>query len=98
MGNPVAQNSLRTRSDLERAAIQMIEPLIPHLTEGNVGLHLGETGATYPAAVAEMEGFARVLWAIVPMLAGKCESVRPIWKIWREGIVNGVDPSHPGYW
>ncbi len=98
MGNAVKNNPLRTRADVERAAVQLIEPLLPLLSEGKAGLHLGETGVTYTSAVADMEGFARVLWAIVPMLMGKCQSVTPLWEAWKQGIINGVDPTHPEYW
>ena len=59
MANPVQHNPLRTRADVELAAVQLLSPLLPLLSPGRAGLHLGETGASYPAAVAEMEGFAR---------------------------------------
>lgn len=98
MGNIVSLNPLRTRADVERAAVQLIEPLIPLLSPGKARLHLGETGAVYPADIAEMEAFARPLWAIVPMLAGGCEAVEPIWAHWKQGIIHGVDPAHPEYW
>ena len=98
MGNCVSKNPMRTRKDVELAALQLIEPLIPFLSPGKARLHLGETGAAYDAGIAEMEGFARPLWAIVPMLAGGCKEVEPIWAIWREGIANGTDPEHPEYW
>ena len=98
MGNCVKNNPLRTRADVERAAIQLIEPLIPLLSEGKARLNLGDTGAVYPPDIAEMEAFARPLWAIVPMLAGNCEGVEPIWAVWKQGIINGVDPKHPEYW
>ena len=87
-----------TRKDMELAAVSMLEPLIPLLSPGKARLHLGETGAVYSAGTAEMEAFARPLWAIVPMLAGKCESVYPIWEHWKQGIINGTDPDHPEYW
>lgn len=45
-----------------------------------------------------MEAFARPLWAIVPMLAGHCASVKSLWAAWREGIIAGVDPENPEYW
>ena len=89
---------MRTRADVERAAVQLIEPLIPYLSAGKARLHLDETGAAYDAQIAEMEGFARPLWAIVPMLAGGCESVQPLWTLWKEGIAHGTDPDHPEYW
>ena len=98
MANPVQHNPLRTRADVELAAVQLLNPLLPLLSPGRAGLHLGETGAVYPAAIADMEGFARALWAIVPMLAGECAGVAPFWEKWREGLINGVDPAHPEYW
>ena len=98
MSNPVSENPLRTRADVERAAVQLLEPLIPLMSPGRARLHLGDTGAVYPDAIAQMEAFARPLWAIVPMLAGDCPAVDRLWPAWREGIINGVDPAHPEYW
>ena len=98
MGNPVSGNPLRTRADVARAAVQMIEPLLPLMSPGKARLHLGDTGAVYPDGIAEMEAFSRPLWAIVPMLAGNCEGVDRLWSAWREGIIHGVDPEHPEYW
>ncbi|MBQ3477907.1 MAG: DUF2264 domain-containing protein [Clostridia bacterium] len=91
-------NPLKTRADLVRLAVDLIEPLLPCLSEGKARLHIGDTGAVYDEAIAGMEGFSRVLWALVPMLAGKCPEAEPLWALWREGIVNGVDPDHPEYW
>lgn len=98
MGNPVSNNPLRTRADVARAAIQLIEPLLPLMSPGKARLHLGDTGAVYPDEIAQMEAFARPLWAIVPMLAGNCEGVDRLWDAWREGIISGVDPENPEYW
>lgn len=98
MSNPVSKNPLRTRKDTIQAAVQLLTPLKDLLSPGKALLHLGETGATYPARIAEMEAYSRALWAIVPMLAGKCEEVEPFWEDWREGLKNGTDPKHPEYW
>lgn len=98
MGNPIKENPLRTRADVERAAVQLIKPLMPLMSEGCARLHLGDTGAVYPDDIAQMEAFARPLWAIVPMLASGCEAVKPLWEKWKQGIINGTDPSHPEYW
>ena len=70
--NDVSRNPVRTRQDLIDAALQLIAPLTRCLTPGKARLMLGNTGASYPEGVAGMEGFSRVLWALVPMLAGKC--------------------------
>ena len=40
MGNSVKSNPLQTRSDVERAAFQLIEPLLPLLSSGKARLHL----------------------------------------------------------
>ena len=98
MGNRVQQNPLKTRRDVALAAAQLLEPLLPLLSPGKARLHLGDTGAVYSEDIAEVEAFARPLWAIVPMLAGGCPEVEPLWNAWKEGIIHGVDPHHPEYW
>lgn len=96
--NDVRNNPLLTRQDVVRAALQLLEPLIPCLTPGKVRLHIADSAAYYPEDIAGMEGWSRALWAIVPMLAGKCPEVEPIWALWREGLINGTDPAHHEYW
>ncbi len=96
--NDVRLNPLRTRQDLVNAAVQLITPLTRYLTPGKAHLMLGDTGASYSPAVAGMEGFSRVLWALVPMLAGKCPEAEPFWALWREGLINGTNPDHEEYW
>ena len=96
--NEARNNPLRTRRDMARAAAQMIRPLAGCLTPGKARLIVGEGSAHYPEDVAGMEGFSRVLWALVPMLAGKCEEAEEFWPLWREGIIHGTDPDHPEYW
>jgi hypothetical protein len=98
MSNPVQNNPLKTRGDVERAAVELLSPLAYLLSPGRARLHLGETGAVYSADIAEMEAYSRPLWAIVPMLAGGCPAAEPLWALWREGLKNGTDPNHPEYW
>ncbi|MBQ4609447.1 MAG: DUF2264 domain-containing protein [Clostridia bacterium] len=96
--NPVSSNPLKNRQDMIRAAVQLIEPLVGCLSPGKARLLIGHAGANYSEDVAGMEGFSRVLWALVPMLAGKCPEAEPYWALWREGIINGTDPGHEEYW
>ncbi len=96
--NKYSINPLKTRSDVARLAADLITPLIPCLSEGRARLHLGDTGAVYDSAIAGMEGFSRVLWALVPMLAENCPEAEELWPLWREGILNGTDPGHEEYW
>ena len=96
--NPVKNNPLKTRQDMVQAAVQLLEPLISCLTPGKARVIVGEGSAHYAEDVAGMEGFSRALWAIVPMLAGKCPETEPFWKLWREGLIHGTDPEDPEYW
>jgi len=96
--NEVAFNPIVTRADLVRAAQQLIDPVVVCLSPGRARLLIGEGSAHYSEDVAGMEGFSRILWALVPMLAGKCPEAEPYWALWREGIINGTDPNHEEYW
>lgn len=96
--NDVCRNPIQTRADLVRAAVQLIDPLVKCLTPGKARLIVSEGSAHYSEDVAGMEGFSRVLWALVPMLAGKCPEAEPYWALWKEGIIHGTDPVHEEYW
>ena len=98
MSNSVQTNPLRTRTDFEQAALALLHPLEGLLSPGCARLHLGDTGAVYPDAVAEMEAYSRVLWALVPLIAGGSVAAKPLWEKWRTGLQNGTDLAHPEYW
>ncbi|WP_373231205.1 DUF2264 domain-containing protein [Cohnella sp.] len=93
---PIQLNPLRTKDDLRLAFQQLSEPLSPYLSEGKARLLLGGSGASSSEAVGEMEGFCRVLWGMVPLLAGGGHS--ELWKPYLQGIINGTNPHHAEYW
>ena len=68
----LSSNPLRTREDLARAAADIIRPTLACLTPGKARMIPGYGSAHYSEDVAGMEGFSRVLWALVPLLAGWC--------------------------
>lgn len=90
------RNPLRTKQDLQAALQELTAPLRPHYSEGKARLRLGAAGAGFDASIAEMEGFSRVLWGLVPLLAGGGED--DLWEVVLEGIRHGTDPAHPEYW
>ncbi|WP_081387474.1 DUF2264 domain-containing protein [Paenibacillus odorifer] len=92
----IAINPLKTREDLVSALEQLTDPLRPLYSRGGARLAIGGTGASYPAATAEMEGFSRVLWGLVPLLMGGGES--GLWDTVLDGIRHGTDPAHEEYW
>lgn len=89
-------NPLRTREDMQEAVKGLCKPLAPRYSEGKARLQLGVTGTSYSAEAAGMEGFSRVLWGLVPLLAGGGDS--ELWEDCLEGIRNGTNPSHKEYW
>ncbi|MDQ0902090.1 DUF2264 domain-containing protein [Paenibacillus sp. V4I7] len=94
--HPISLNPLQTRDDLIDAIKQLCDPVKPYYSKGRSRLNLAGSGAAYPDELAGFEGFSRLLWGLVPLLAGG-ESY-DIWDIQLEGIKHGTDPEHEEYW
>lgn len=94
--NPLNGNPLRSRSDLQKALLDLFNPLLPYVSEGGARVRLSAAGAIFDHAAADLEGFARPLWGIVPFVAGGGHF--PHWDLYRRGLANGTNPSHPEYW
>ncbi|WP_137134742.1 DUF2264 domain-containing protein [Rhizobium sp. FKY42] len=94
--NPLHGNPLQTRQDVAKALIDLFEPLLPYFSEGGARVTLSAAGAIFDHPAADLEGFARPLWGIVPFAAGGGEFAQ--WDLYRRGLVNGMDPDHPEYW
>ncbi|KAM5341325.1 hypothetical protein ACJ41O_014356 [Fusarium nematophilum] len=91
-------NPFRDRSDLVRAAATLIQPLKPYKSLAGARVKLfPSTAPAFDDVAAQLEGFARPLWAIATMLGGDAGSGNLIHS-WIEGIQVGVDPSSPEYW
>ncbi|MBX3314097.1 MAG: DUF2264 domain-containing protein [Actinobacteria bacterium] len=94
--NPMAGNPLSTRAEVQQAVLDLVDPVVRNLSPGGARARLGTFGAVFPARVAELEGWARPLWGIVPLVAGGGRFDH--WDRWRDGLVNGTDPDHEEYW
>ncbi|MGI5947147.1 MAG: DUF2264 domain-containing protein, partial [Lachnospiraceae bacterium] len=70
-------NRLENRDDTARLLLQLIRPLKQHYSKGNAWLLPGNTAAHYGRKPAAMEGFARILWGLGPLFAGKDFSFTP---------------------
>ncbi|WP_276256080.1 DUF2264 domain-containing protein [Halomontanus rarus] len=95
--NPLADNPLETRSDAQRAVVDLFDPLEAHFSPGRARMKPDVRGAHFPDAAAELEGFSRPLWGLVP-LAADGDGAFDGWSSYRTGLANGVDPDHPEYW
>jgi hypothetical protein len=94
--NPLAGNPLKTREDVEKALLDLFNPLLPAFSEGGARVSLSPTAAHFDFAAADLEGFARPLWGLAPFAAGGGHF--PHWPLYAKGLSNGTDPKHPEYW
>jgi hypothetical protein len=96
MLHPLANNPLRTRADIQEAVRALFAPLVNCFSHGHARVTIGQTGTHYASRFAELEGFARPLWGIAPLLAGggSFEHLN----LYHMGLANGCDPHHPEYW
>ena len=98
-----SDNPFQTREDFVKATIALLKPLHPHFSPCHARISLPvATGAHFDQGAAELEGFARPLWAVGALLAasdtgadsGILDGLQP----WMDGFVAGTDPAHPEYW
>ncbi|WP_201835882.1 DUF2264 domain-containing protein [Microvirga zambiensis] len=94
--NPLAGNPLKTKDDVEKALLDLFDPLLPAFSEGGARVSLGATAAHFDFAAADLEGFARPLWGLAPYAAGGGNFRH--WPLYAKGLANGTDPEHPEYW
>ncbi|MCP4380825.1 MAG: DUF2264 domain-containing protein [Hyphomicrobiales bacterium] len=94
--NPIAGNQFTSRAESGAAAVELWKPLIPFFSAGKGRVDLGQTAAHFTKAAAELEGFARPLFGLVPLAAGGLPFDH--WDMFAEGLSNGAAPDHPDFW
>jgi hypothetical protein len=94
--NPMTGNPFVTKDDARRAVVDLVEPVVHHLSPGGARARLGTFGAHFAPRVAQLEGYARPLWGIVPLVAGG--GAFDHWDRWVDGFAHGTDPDDPEYW
>ncbi|KAL3430421.1 hypothetical protein BDV09DRAFT_202231 [Aspergillus tetrazonus] len=102
-----SDNPLRSRTDLIRTAIALVQPLHAHFSPRNAFIHLPvATGTHFDERAAQLEGYARPLWVVSTLLHAvraepnysDAEEIRSVCRPWIQGIQTGTDPEHPEYW
>lgn len=92
----IEHNPLDSKQDLQDALRQLVRPLKPLYAAGGSRLPIKGSSAGYGEEIAGMEGFSRILWGIVPHLAGG--GTDELWEDCLRGIISGTDPEHKDYW
>lgn len=98
-----SDNPFLTRSDLVTAVFALLTPLIPHQSLHGARIKLPvATAAHFDETAAQLEGFARPLWAIGALLASykPGDPIDPRLGGWIRGFGVGTDPSdgNEEYW
>lgn len=84
------------REELRSYVAELVDPLIPHLSEGGARIRLGVNIAHHDDTAADLEGYARPLWGLAPLAAGGGGFAH--WDRWAQGLASGTDPDHPEFW
>ncbi|KAG9034731.1 hypothetical protein FRB95_012681 [Tulasnella sp. JGI-2019a] len=90
------KNPLKTREDLQRAAISLLDPLALYTSPKGARVHLGYTATHYDEVAAQLEGFTRPLWGLASLLAGGGDY--PGHDRWVRGFAAGTDPESDEFW
>jgi hypothetical protein len=95
--HPFSTNPLRTRQDVANAVISLLDPLLEHgASPHKAMMRVGYTGTRFDETAAQIEGYARPLWGLAPLLAGNTTYSGT--KQFVEGLVSGTDPEGPEFW
>ncbi len=94
--NPLARGPLQTRDDIARAVVDLYEPLLDHVSVGGARVRLGSFASVFEESTAELEGFARPLYGIVPLTVGGYDFAH--WDRFAAGLDAGTDPQSVEYW
>lgn len=89
-------NEYRTREDVDKGCIALLDPLAAHTSKGGALINIGSTAAHYDLKAVALETFARPLWGLAALLAG--EGTYPGSERWIKGLANGTDPESEEYW
>ena len=89
-------NPLKDYNDIKNALLDLLKPYFNFMSQGCARIDTGLPSATFSNNAFYLEGFARILWGIIPYLAGGNE-YKDYDKV-ITGISNGVNPEHPEFW
>lgn len=94
--HPFHSNQLKTRSDVVDAVASLLDPLEAGTSPLGALVKVGSTGTRFDEVAAQVEGYARPLWGLAPMLAGGSKYAGT--ERFVKGLINGTDPDSHEFW
>lgn len=89
-------NPLTSRADVVAAVKALLDPLLAGFSKEGSLVKVGSTGTRFDETAAQVEGYARPLWGLAPLLAGG-ETYAGTDRF-VQGLIAGTDPDSPGFW
>ncbi|KAF1911361.1 hypothetical protein BDU57DRAFT_507316 [Ampelomyces quisqualis] len=97
-----SDNPFRTRSDFRNASISLLRALKQYQSPGGARIRLPlVTGTHFDDVAAQLEGYARALWAVGTLLQELIidhDEYSALFEPYVVGLANGTNPHHPEYW
>lgn len=94
--HPFHSNPLQTREDVVTAVASLLEPLHGGASPQHALVKVGSTGTRFDEIAAQVEGYARPLWGLAPLLAGG--STYAGTEKFVQGLIAGTDPESEEFW
>ncbi|EUC48018.1 hypothetical protein COCMIDRAFT_88323 [Bipolaris oryzae ATCC 44560] len=94
--HPFSTNPFKLRNDVVDAVASLLDPLVPGFSPQNALIRVGSTGTRFDETGAQVEGFARPLWGLAPLLAGGSKYAATDKFV--QGLISGTDPESPEFW
>ncbi|KAK3711700.1 hypothetical protein LTR37_009477 [Vermiconidia calcicola] len=94
--HPFSKNPLKTRDDVVAACASLLDPLEAGFSPECALVRVGGSGTRFDETAAQIEGYARPLWGLAPLLAG--ESKYKNTHLFVKGLASGTDPEGPEFW
>lgn len=94
--HPFSRNAFRSRQDVVDAVTSLLDPLAQGTSQEGGLVKIGATGTRFDETATQIEGYARPLWGLAPLLAGGSKysgSQRFV-----DGLINGTDPKNSQFW
>jgi hypothetical protein len=94
--HPFSTNPLKTRDDVVNAVASLLDPLVAGFSPQNALVKVGSTGTRFDETAAQVEGYARPLWGLAPLLAGGSKYDHADKFV--QGLISGTDPENEEFW
>lgn len=97
-----SDNAFQSHKDFKSACIALLRALKPYQSPGGARIKLPlATGTHFDDVAAQLEGFARALWAVGALMHASVVTdveYKELIKSYVDGLANGTNPHHAEYW